>query len=173
MQVRCPSCGKVHQFAEEGFGNQERLDMKCPACGRLIRVVNPKLQPLRVDTTRKRASAVSEEMSPDGRPLRLPEDQELSLKVVEGEEKGTVYPLTKPRTLIGRANADVLVRDRLASRLHCAVEVGEDGVVLRDLGSTNGTLVNDACIETATLVSGSTFRVGKQVFQLLFAPKAS
>jgi phage FluMu protein Com len=173
MQVRCPKCGKSHQFAEEGFGDQERLDVKCPACGRLIRVVNPKLQTLRLDTTRKKASAISEEMSPDGRLLRLPEDQELSLKVLEGEEKGTVYLLTKPRTLIGRANADILVHDRLASRLHCAVEVGEDGVVLRDLGSTNGTLVNDARIETATLANGSTFRIGKQVFQLLLAPKAA
>jgi pSer/pThr/pTyr-binding forkhead associated (FHA) protein len=63
------------------------------------------------------------------------------------------------------------VDDPLASRLHCAIEIGEDGVVLRDLGSTNGTLVNNQPIMTATLAGGSTFRVGSYIFQLLITPK--
>jgi len=42
---------------------------------------------------------------------------------------------------------------------------------LRDLGSTNGTLVNDELIAAATLENGSTFRIGKHVFQLVISPK--
>lgn len=171
MEVRCSACAKVHQFDEGNFGSRDHFDFPCPACGQVIRVVNPKLQPLRLETTRKKVSVVADEVSPEGRVLRLPEDQEFRLKVLEGEEKGTVYPLTKPRTLLGRVNADLLVDDPNASRLHCAIEIGEDGVVLRDLGSRNGTLVNNQPITTATLAGGSTFRVGSHIFQLLITPK--
>ena len=171
MEVRCHACGKIQQFAEESFGSKASLTIKCAACGEAIRVVSPKTLSLRVDTTRRKTTPVSEELSFEGRPLRLPEDQTLSLRVQEGDERGTVYPLVKPRTLIGRAKADIQVEDRMVSRLHCAVEVGDDGVVLRDLNSTNGTLVNNEPIVTSMLVNGSTFRIGKHVFQLEIRPK--
>jgi hypothetical protein len=158
-------------MAEESFGPRESLDVRCPACHRTIHIVSPRLQTLRVGTTRKSAAPLREEISPEGRLLHLPGDQALSLKVLEGAEKGTVYPLTKPRTLIGRTNADVRVDDRLVSRLHCAVEVGDGGVILRDLGSTNGTHVNDQPIAAVNLVGGSTFRIGEHVFQLEISPK--
>ncbi len=171
MQVRCPACGHVCELADRDFHGQDRLSFPCSACGKTMQVVNPRLQTLRIDTTRKSVPAVAEEMSMEGRRLYLPPDREISLKVLEGEEKGTVYLLAKPRTLIGRANTDILIDDRLASRLHCAIEVGEEGVMLRDLGSTNGTLVNEEPVATSPLVNGSTFRVGSQVFQLIVTPK--
>jgi hypothetical protein len=166
MEVSCSACAKLHQIDEEVFGDRESFDFPCPACGQVIHLVSPKLQPLRLETTQKKVSFVAEEISPEGRVLRLPEDQEFSLKVLEGKDRGAVYPLIKPRTLLGRANADIVVDDPLASRLHCAVEIGEDGVVIRDLGSTNKTLVNSQPIVTSALKSGSTFQVGQHIFQL-------
>jgi pSer/pThr/pTyr-binding forkhead associated (FHA) protein len=124
-----------------------------------------------VETTHRKVSSVSEKMNFEGRELRLPGDQELTLKVLEGEEKGTVYPLKKPRITIGRENADISINDRSTSRIHCALEVGAKGVVLRDLDSTNGTLVNDVPVEMVELTSGSTFRVGSHLFQLEISPK--
>ena len=171
MEVRCDACGKVHQFDEASFGRREVVAFKCRGCGQTLSIVNPKPRELRVETTHKKVTALSEEISPEGRVLRLPEDQELRLEVLEGEDRGSVYLLTKPRTLLGRLNADIVIEDVLASRLHCALEVGEDGVMLRDLGSTNGTLVNDRPIEMEILASGSTFRVGEHVFQLAINPK--
>ena len=173
MEVRCHGCGKVHQLADESFGDRDHLDFKCTACGRAMHITSPILQTLRVEKTRKKVAAIAEEVSPEGRVLSLPENQELTLRVLAGEEKGTVYPLTKARTLIGRGNAEVRLNDPLASRLHCAVEVSEDSVVLRDLDSTNGTLVDNQPIVTSTLVSGSTFRVGNHVFQLVISPKGA
>lgn len=98
--------------------------------------------------------------------LRLPADQQISLRVLEGADEGTVYPVVKPRFTLGRANADVLVNDPSASRLHCRLEVGDDGVLLRDLNSTNGTLINDQPVQAAMLAHGSAFRIGRNLYQL-------
>ncbi len=171
MQVRCPACGQVRELAERDFGSDDRLTFPCSACGKMMQVVSPKVQTLRIDTTRKNRPAITEDKSLEGGRLFMPSDREIALKVLEGDEKGTTYLLDKPRTLIGRANTDILLDDRLASRLHCAIEVGEAGIVLRDLGSTNGTLVNDRPIAVSSLTNGSTFRVGNQLFQLIVTPK--
>jgi hypothetical protein len=171
MEVRCPHCGKVQPFAEEGFGKRDSLSIPCAACGQAFRVINPKTQTLRVEPTRKSVPSITSEYTADGRKLTLPQDKVISLKLLEGEDKGTVYAVAKPRITMGRANADILIDDRMASRLHCALEIMDECVLLRDLGSTNGTLVDDQPITSAPLASGSTFRIGNHVFQLLIGPK--
>ena len=47
----------------------------------------------------------------------------------------------------------------------------DDEVLLHELGSTNGTLVNDQPISSSMIEDGSTFRVGNHVFQLRIGPK--
>jgi pSer/pThr/pTyr-binding forkhead associated (FHA) protein len=134
-------------------------------------MVNPKLATFRVDRTRKKVPQVLSQTTPDGRLLLIPQDREFSLRVLEGEEEGTVYPVNKPRFLIGRTNADVAINDTLVSRLHCALEISADGVILQDLESTNGTFVDDKPIHSAPLTHGSTFRIGSHIFELVIAPK--
>ena len=171
MNVQCHACGKVQLVADDVFGNQEVFWLKCAACGQAMRVVSPKLRTLRMEATAQVASPITAELSPEGRELRLPEGLQLSLKVVEGEAKGTVFPVSKARMLIGRGNADITLNDSTASRLHCAVEVSDQEVFLRDLGSSNGTFVNDQLVAVAPLCDGSTFRVGMHVLQLVINPR--
>jgi pSer/pThr/pTyr-binding forkhead associated (FHA) protein len=172
VEVRCQHCGQPHRVPRDIFDNRnERIALSCPSCGQTFHVLNPKLTTLRVETTHRKVSSVAERMNFEGRELRLPENQEVALKVLEGEEKGTVYPVKKPRVTIGRSNADINLDDRATSRVHCAVEVSAQGVTLRDLDSTNGTLVNDVPIDIAELTPGSTFRVGRHLFQLVITPK--
>jgi hypothetical protein len=173
MEVRCPYCASVQSVSEDVFGNREKVDVACLACGQTFRVVNPKLATLRLETTRKSVTTVNLEYTEDGRLLALPQDKQISLKVLEGNEVGTVFSVAKPRVTIGRSNADITINDRVVSRLHCALEITEDSVLLRDLGSTNGTIVGSQLVETATLTSGSTFRVGMHIFQLLITPKGA
>jgi pSer/pThr/pTyr-binding forkhead associated (FHA) protein len=161
----------TQQVDDEAFGEHGSLEVKCASCGKSFQVVNPKTLALRLDTTRKAVSDITSYYMEDGRQLSLPKDKDLNLKMLEGTEKGTVYAIAKPRITIGRANADITVDDPLVSRLHCVLETIEDWVQLRDLGSANGTLVNDKPIEATTLESGSTFRIGNHVFQLLISPK--
>jgi hypothetical protein len=170
VEVRC-ACGNAQEIADDAFGDHGSIQLKCPACGQTFRVISPRTLSLKVDITHKPVPDISSFFMEDGRKLSLPKHKLLSLKALEGAEKGTVYPIAKPRITIGRGNADVTIDDPSASRLHCVVETIEDWVQLRDLGSTNGTLVNDKPIKTSTLENGSTFRVGDHVFQLLMSPK--
>ncbi len=158
-------------MAGDIFGNRETSELTCLACGRVVHVVNPKLATFHQEPTNKKLAPVAPEVGTDGRLLRLPESQEITLRTLKGEEAGTVYPITKPRTTIGRTSADITIDDRLVSRLHCAMEISDEGVLIRDLESTNGTLVGNKPVKTASLVNGSTFRVGDHVFQVVITPK--
>jgi pSer/pThr/pTyr-binding forkhead associated (FHA) protein len=174
VEIHCHHCGQVFQVTGDIFvTNRERAELECPACKGSLQVVNPKLATFRAERTNKKVSSITSAVTDDGRFLHLPEDKEISLKVLEGEEKGTVYPVAKARVTIGRANADITVNDGMVSRVHCALEISEDGILLRDLESTNGTLVDDQLIQTATLSHGSTFRIGTHLFQLLITSKES
>jgi predicted Zn finger-like uncharacterized protein len=173
MEVRCPHCPSVQSISEDVFGIHEKVDVACQACGQTFLVVNPKVATLRMETTRKSAATVNVGYAEDGRLLALPQDKQITLKVLEGNEVGTVFSVAKPRVTIGRSNADITINDRVVSRLHCALEISEDSVLLRDLGSTNGTIVGSQLVETATLTSGSTFRVGMHILQLLITSKGA
>jgi predicted Zn finger-like uncharacterized protein len=171
MQAGCPHCGHVQSVREENLGDAEMVEVVCTACGKTFQVANPRLQNLKAETTCKTVESVTSEVTEDGRLLRLPEGKTVSLKVLEGDGKGTVYPLLKPRVTLGRTNADILVNDPLSSRLHCAIEFSEDGVLLRDLDSTNGTLVDHHPVRFAEIADGSTFQIGKHIFELRIATK--
>jgi predicted component of type VI protein secretion system len=134
-------------------------------------VVNPKLTTFVVDPTRKKVPRVVSQVSPEGRLLLIPANVEMSLKVLEGDEKGTVYPVSKPRFLIGRTNGDINLNDDRISRVHCAIESTAEGVMLRDLESTNGTFIEDKRIDSASLADGSKFRVGNHGLQLIIVKR--
>ncbi|MBX3353931.1 MAG: Flp pilus assembly complex ATPase component TadA [Phycisphaeraceae bacterium] len=67
---------------------------------------------------------------------------------------------------IGRhPDNDVPIKDELASRFHCTVEPdGKGGYRARDLGSRNGTRVNDQPAEDRTLKQGDRIQIGRHVF---------
>ena len=67
---------------------------------------------------------------------------------------------------IGRAApADIILSDARVSRTHCLVQLGEGGVQVSDMNSTNGTYIDDERIHgTADLEVGSTLRVGNVSF---------
>ncbi len=171
MEVRCSHCGKNQSIPPDAFGNQNKIQVTCGSCGEKLQVTNPRVSTLKLETTRKKAPSVTKEVTPDGRVLSLPKNRELSLKVVQGPDRSAVYPLSKPRITLGRVNADIKVDDPLVSRIHCAVEVIGEEVTLRDLDSTNGTLVENKPIKTAGLAAGASFQIGGHIFQLVIGPK--
>src|SRR3984957_17028389 len=64
--------------------------------------------------------------------------------------------------VVGRAlTSDIPVFDPTISRRHAELVAGDDGVEVRDLGSSNGTYLNGARIETARLASGDVISFGK------------
>lgn len=70
------------------------------------------------------------------------------LIVMDGPFKGEKAALSKGLTRIGRRETnDWTIQDESVSGTHCEVERDDTGFVLRDLGSTNGTKVNNEQIK--------------------------
>src|SRR5206468_3127612 len=64
------------------------------------------------------------------------------LLIVKGPDRGETIAIGEAAITLGSGSGcDVLLSDPTVSRRHMGVEPGSDGVVLRDLGSTNGSYV--------------------------------
>ena len=89
------------------------------------------------------------------------------LKLLHGKDS-QVHVLSRDVTTLGRAGeADIAIRgDRGVSKLHARIETEASGYVIVDLGSRNGTYVNDHPIggEPAPLLPGDRIRLGRSVF---------
>lgn len=91
----------------------------------------------------------------------------MKLIVLAGAKEGAEVPLKKDKFVIGRAK-DCTLRagSEAISRHHCAVMKSDEVVSVRDLGSRNGTYVNDEKIAGETeLKDGDTLRVGTLKFR--------
>lgn len=89
----------------------------------------------------------------------MPASPELLLKSAEGERRIRVE---KPRTTLGRSrDADIFIPDQWLSRMHAEILLDQGGLVIADLGSKNGTLVNDQRIQgPVALRKGDQIRLG-------------
>jgi pSer/pThr/pTyr-binding forkhead associated (FHA) protein len=84
-----------------------------------------------------------------------------TLRVISGPATGRILTIDR-RTVIGRINADLVIEDDQMSRNHAVVEPVEGGVVVEDLGSTNGTFVDGERIDRPVrLTQDARLRVGR------------
>jgi pSer/pThr/pTyr-binding forkhead associated (FHA) protein len=93
---------------------------------------------------------------------------ELKLIVLAGAKQGLEIPLKKDKFLIGRAKeCSLRAGSEAISRRHCAVVRKDEAWTARDLGSRNGTYVNDTRItEEVILAPGDELRVGPLQFRV-------
>lgn len=95
-----------------------------------------------------------------------PRKGEPSLVLVEEGSVVGRFALRNERAVIGRhAGSDVEVKDPGASRRHAEVRRQGDRFVVVDLGSTNGTLVNDAQVTEHALEDGDRITIGNTVLE--------
>lgn len=82
---------------------------------------------------------------------------------------GQSVDLVKDLTLVGRdEDCDLRLDHKSISKLHCVI-VKTDGLLLiRDLGSTNGTRVNGQRVRRAALLPNDTLAVATLKFQIKF-----
>ena len=77
------------------------------------------------------------------------------------EINGSQYLLTKEKTILGRGSGcDIVIDDPGISRKHLEIDVTPNGVIARDLGSTNGTYVEGHQVPAA-LLDGNTITIGR------------
>jgi len=102
-----------------------------------------------------------------GKAMVLPADRKIGLQILEGVDAGRAFILSqKSRVTFGCDDADVDVQDPGVSKLHCAIEVYNDVVVLRDLNSASGTFLNDFQIKDGLLIDKDKIRIGATVLQV-------
>ena len=85
-----------------------------------------------------------------------------------GPKAGHEYPLTKDLTIMGRqSSCDVQIFDNMSSRAHC--QIRRDGKLfsLVDLGSRNGTYLNDKKVSERQLAFGDRVRIGEAEYKLV------
>ena len=84
------------------------------------------------------------------------------LRTAEDAKQSFLFRITPGNVkTVGRApRADFVVDAALVSRLHCRLAAGAAEIEATDLKSTNGTYVNGARVDRATLRDGDRLRVG-------------
>lgn len=87
------------------------------------------------------------------------------LEWTAGDRKGDRVPLASARTTFGRRDTNTVpLEDKMASGHHAEITKDLNGFTIRDLGSTNGTLVNGEPITETLLKHGDRVRIGNARF---------
>ena len=97
-----------------------------------------------------------------------PVAKEACLVVIYGMDLGKKFNLNQPSLTLGRSSkSDVQVDQESVSRSHAKIINTGKTIILRDLGSTNGTYVNDELIDEYVMRDGDLIKIGRTIFKFL------
>lgn len=187
MIIECDRCYARYRYDESRFEGKASKKVRCTKCLAIFEIfhsasdsdgparpgeetvarLEPDSQKPR-ESTAKRPGAGQPRKAAE---LKMPSAHKVSLAVIAGPEAGRIFPVEKPRVVIGRHDADFNIEDPEVSRSHAAVELSGDKVVLLDLGSTNGTFVGEERIHECPIENQSEFSVGGSTLMLILTPR--
>ena len=112
------------------------------------------------------AKAIGSHVGPEQSPSRRRKGGELVV-IHSDTGKGQRFSVTRPM-VVGRGDdADIIIDDPYASDAHFRLSVQDGGVMLHDMGSTNGTYVNGRRVTTPmNLSKGDAVQVGKTILEV-------
>ena len=85
-----------------------------------------------------------------------------------GPKMGVRYPLGEYPLILGRdTECGLCIPDNSVSRRHARIHPRSDGYYTEDLGSTNGTYINDVAAVMTKLKDGDYLRVGSCIYRFL------
>jgi pSer/pThr/pTyr-binding forkhead associated (FHA) protein len=156
MGVFCTHCG--HQ-------NPAGADF-CSSCGNSLATVSePTVAIARVEPGTEGGGEVAHEVA--NVTVGDLEAGGAELVVKRGPDVGARFPLDSELTKVGRhPESEILLDDVTVSRRHAEFLRLEGQIVVKDVGSLNGTYVNRERIDETTLSDGDEVQIGK--FKLLF-----
>jgi predicted Zn finger-like uncharacterized protein len=157
--VTCGGCSRRYNFDLAKLAGRPSAKLRCPHCGTTISVAaaDPGDQTTRLDSD---ANLLSKSARVPQGDVSMPADRRLSLAVLQGKDSGRIFLVDRPRMVLGRGDADIVLNDTEVSRQHAAIEVHGARVVLRDLGSTNGIFVNEVKVSQSEIENRTEFRLG-------------
>jgi Inner membrane component of T3SS, cytoplasmic domain len=165
MHVQCPRCNATIHLEDPQDAPQI---VKCWMCQATIDTPHPDPAPKTISTSLSSSRdnpdpvALRINSSMEAANLELSSTERIRLEIVFGLTPGTEFEITKSLTVIGRkgGGADIEIDDPEVSRSHCAIEVRQDGILLHDLRSTNGTYLRGSPVTVIRLAPMSIFRIG-------------
>ncbi len=105
------------------------------------------------------------------RELKKAKEQEACLIIIRGTPQGHRFFLTQGEMTIGRdPSVEITVADQSISRKHAQITKKNEKVLLTDLGSSNGTFVNDKKITPSspvTLAKEDMIKLGNSILKFL------
>jgi len=113
------------------------------------------------------ASLVEGEPEPEPAPAPSGTGGEAAIVLLEDGHDAKTYRLHKHTVAIGRLpECDIVITDPGVSRRHATITLDDGGeYVLTDLGSTNGTIVNDEPVGEHILSNGDRITIGNTVLE--------
>jgi predicted component of type VI protein secretion system len=90
------------------------------------------------------------------------------LVVVGGDVKTTEIKLRLPSTIGRGKGTTIVLQHPLVSRQHCEIFETDGQLMVRDLGSLNGTFVNNQRVTEAPLPAGELLTVGTVTFRAIY-----
>jgi DNA-binding NtrC family response regulator len=91
----------------------------------------------------------------------------IEVSVTEGPDEGATFVTETDELTIGSAKGNGLVlTDPTVSRYHAELKLSDEGIVVRDHASTNGTFVGPVRIHDAVLPPGTALRVGRTTLRV-------
>jgi hypothetical protein len=103
------------------------------------------------------------EENADNGDIRLMElaQYQISFEVLNTAFRGFLFYLDKPVSLVGRGeDCDIILPDASVSSHHCKILLEKHCIRVIDLGSTNGTRINNEIIAERILQPGDSFQIG-------------
>jgi predicted Zn finger-like uncharacterized protein len=192
--IECDRCYARYKYDEARFDGRASKKVRCTRCLAVFEIFNthafeassplpgsaPEETIFRLpeegrrespDPTPRKSTTAASARRPGTTELKMPATSKLSLAVIAGPESGKIYPIEKPRVVIGRQDADINVDDPEISRQHAALEIAGERVVLVDLGSTNGTFMGEEPIQAVPIENQGEFSIGGSTLMLIITGK--
>jgi len=92
---------------------------------------------------------------------------DVKLVLVKDNGKHKSFPLSEGATILGRRHdCDLRIPLLSVSRRHCQFNLQNGNIKLRDLQSSNGTLVNGKVVDETEVKAGDTIKIGPLTFLL-------
>jgi DNA-binding NtrC family response regulator len=100
--------------------------------------------------------------------------RKVMLRVIDGPDRGAQISVSRPRVTIGRSVVnDLVLNDTSVSGTHAELAIGDRGIQIHDLDSTNGTFVGGVRIRSAWIDPKMVVKIGKSEVELLSADEVS
>jgi two-component system cell cycle response regulator len=156
-RARSGKCAPAQRFTQQ---------RSCPNLGRTpLARPPPKRTGETTDTDHVRAKTVVTSIN---RITERAPTKEACLVVIYGSDLGRKYNLDAANLVLGRSSkSDIQIDQESVSRAHSKIVNTGKSIRIRDLGSTNGTYVNDEPIEEHVLSDGDLIKIGRTIFKFL------